>query len=174
MKLMRNYDKHQYNELDSELLELDSADVQRNSRTMNLGLENKSYPVVIVEHGSEKQDNYKTILAGIPANFGLVISHNKSVKMRKLPNTLNFVVVTSNVLFQNLEGIHWEPENCKPNFNFVLPFPEKVLQRYRFINDNSLNHIILHKKNCAFWNVCLQKFRSFVKTISIYIYKLNV
>ena len=81
IKLMRNYNKDQYNELDNELLELDSADVQRNSRTMNLGLENKSYPVVIVEHGSEKQDNYKTILAGIPANFGLVISHNKSVKM---------------------------------------------------------------------------------------------
>ena len=82
MKLMRNYNKDQYNELDSQLLELDTGDIQRNSRTMNLELENKSYPVVIVEHGSENQDNYKTILAGIPANFGLVISHNKSVSIK--------------------------------------------------------------------------------------------
>ena len=49
--------------------------VPRSSRHLELD-ENSTYPVVIVEHGSA---DYRTILAGVPANFGLNITETTKV-----------------------------------------------------------------------------------------------
>jgi len=49
---------------------------RRGSRELDLGL-NGSYPVVLVEHGTQ---GYSTLLAGVPATFGLNVT--KGIKVR--------------------------------------------------------------------------------------------
>ena len=59
-----------------------SSEAPRGSRNLNMaGAGNGSYPVVIVEHASGP--DYVTILAGIPARFGLNISADVKVCFAK-------------------------------------------------------------------------------------------
>ena len=58
-----------------------SSEAPRGSRNLNMAGANGSYPVVIVEHGSGP--DYVTILAGIPARFGLNISADVKVGISK-------------------------------------------------------------------------------------------